>query len=359
MFKGLINRMEKIFQNIKIESIATALPKEILELNSLKNVYGEKVVEKIIKNTGINSVHVSPKNKTSSDYCVAAAEKLFEENNFNPSEIDGIIFVTETPDYIVPHTSAILQERLKLPNKIITFDINYGCAGYVYGIFQSFLLIATGYCKKILLCVGDTPAKVVNVCDKSLKMVLGDGGSATLIKKFDSDEKFAFNFYAEGDKKDKLIIPAGGFRIPREDGVTNILKFDENDNGRTLENVFMDGIGIMNFVFRNVRRVILETLEILNLPLESINLFALHQANSLIVNHIAKILNVDEKKVPFGASKTGNTTCASIPLMLSEIFSGINQNLKNVVICGFGTGLTCAAGVVDLSETNILKSIQI
>ncbi len=351
--------MEKIFSKLEIRAIAATLPKEILKLENLSEVYGADTVKKIIKNTGITEVHVAPENKTSADYCVAAAQKIFGETEISPEIIDAIIFVTETPDYLVPHTAAILQSRLNLPNRVISMDINYGCAGYVYGIFQAALLIETGYCKNVLLCVGDTPTKYINEHDKALRMVFGDAGSATILSEKNSAQNSAFNFFTDGAQGKNLMVQAGGFRMPRKIGVTDILNFDENGNGRTLENISMDGMEIMNFVLKNIKRVIYETLEILNLPPSEINLFALHQANILISNYLTKRLKVAAEKVPFGAGKTGNTTCVSIPLMLSTLFAGVNPALKKVVICGFGTGLTCAAGVVDLSGTKIFAPSQI
>lgn len=351
--------MKKIFDRVAITAIASALPNEILKLETLSEVYGEDTVRKIISNTGISEVRVSPSEKISSDYCVAAAQKIFSETEISPEIIDAIIFVTETPDYFVPHTSAILQSRLKLPNRVISMDINYGCAGYVYGIFQASLLIESCYCKNVLLCVGDTPTKFINSQDKALRMVFGDAGSATILSEKNSAQDSAFNFFTDGEQANNLIVQAGGFRMPHKAGVTDILKFDENGNGRTLENISMDGMGVMNFVLQNVRSVILDTLKILNLPPSEIDLFALHQANILISKYLTKRLKVAAEKVPFGAGKTGNTTCVSIPLMLSTLFAGENPNLKKVVICGFGTGLTCAAGVVDLSDTKIFAPIQI
>ena len=351
--------MNKIFNHVAIRAIASALPKEILKLETLSEVYGADTVEKIIKNTGITEVHVAPENKTSSDYCFAAAQKIFSETEISPEIIDAIIFVTETPDYFVPHTSAILQSRLKLPNRVISMDINYGCAGYVYGIFQASLLIESGYCKNVLLCVGDTPTKFINSQDKALRMVFGDAGSVTILSEKNSAQNSAFSFFTDGEQANNLIVQAGSFRMPHKENFTDVLQFDENGNGRTLENISMDGMGVMNFVLQNVRRVIFDTLEILNLPPSEINLFALHQANILISNYLTKRLKVAAEKAPFGAGKTGNTTCVSIPLMLSTLFVGVNPNFKKVVICGFGTGLTCAAGVVDLSDTKIFEPVQI
>lgn len=270
-----------------------------------------------------------------------------------------MIFVTEFPDYIVPHTSAIIQSKLGLPNRVIAFDINYGCAGYVYGIFQASLLIESGYCENILLCVGDTPIKAVNPKDKSSRMVFGDAGSATILSKSEHSLRTAFSFYTDGGKANNLMIPAGAFRMPRKEGVTDILTFDKNGNSRTLENVFMDGMQIMEFVLKHVKNVIHNNLDMLSMTVEAIDLFAFHQANILILNYLSQHLKIPREKIPFGAAKTGNTTCASIPLMLSTLYSGINTSLEKVLICGFGTGLSCASGVIDLSSTEIFESIEI
>ncbi len=351
--------MEKIFNKVSIRAIAATLPKETLKLETLSESFGEDTVKKIISNTGITEVHVSPPEKISSDYCVAAAQRIFSETEITPEIIDAIIFVTESPDYIVPHTSAIMQSRLKLPNRVISMDINYGCAGYVYGIFQASLLIESGYCKNVLLCVGDIPTSRVNPQDKAVRMLFGDAGSATILSATDSAQNSAFNFFTNGENAKHLIIPAGSFRFPHKEGVTDVLQLDENGNGRTAENLFMDGMEVMNFIFKNVPRVILENLEMLNLTPSEINLFALHQVNKVVSKYLAKKLKVNAEKVPFGADKTGNTTGTSIPLMLSTLYAGINPAFKKVLISGFGTGLTCASGVIDLSQTKIFAPVQI
>lgn len=351
--------MDKIFSQVNIRTIATALPKEKMEMTSLYSLYGEDLVKKIVKTTEIQEVHCSPEGKTSSDYCIAAAQSLFEKSDVHVGDVDGLVFVTETPDYIMPHTSAAMQERLGLPNHLIAFDINYGCAGYVYGLFQASLLIAAGYCRNVLLCVGDTPTKYIHPQDRPLRMVFGDAGSATILSYDEHAADSAFAFYTDGGKSDQLTIPAGGSRMPCKHGVTDVVEQDEEGNGRTLENIYMDGIGIMNFALHNVKGVIHEALELTGLSLEEVDLFALHQANALIVKYLAKRLGADKAKVPFGAGMTGNTTCTSIPLMLSELYSGRNESFRKVLACGFGTGLSCAAGIIDLSGTEILSPIEI
>lgn len=356
--------MEKFFATTSIRAIAVALPKNKLDLLTLSSIYGEEAVKKIIKNTGISEIRISPSlsehdQKTSADYCIESAKRIFSEGKITPEDIDAVIFVTEFPDYIIPHTSAIIQAKLGLPHRVIAFDINYGCAGYVYGIFQASLLIESGYCENVLLCVGDTPTKAVNPQDKSLRMVFGDAGSATILSRCENACRTAFSFYTDGEKANNLMIPAGAFRMPHREGVTDVLTFDKNGNGRTLENAYMDGMSIMEFVLNHVKNVVHNTLEMLNLPIDSIDLFAFHQANILILNYLAQHLKIPRQKVPFGAAKTGNTTCASIPLMLSTLYPGINPSLKQVLICGFGTGLSCASSVIDLSKTEIFEPFDV
>ncbi len=304
-------------------------------------------------------MRIADPDKTTADYCVAAAEELFAVDSVKPDDIDGIVFVTETPDRPIPHTSAIMQARLGLPNRTIAFDINYGCAGFVYGLFQASMMIASGYCEKILLCVGETSTTRINAQDKSLRMMFGDAGAAVILTAVEGARPSAFNFHVEGDKFSLLTIPAGSFRMPHKHGVTDVLTFDEDGNGRTLENLYMNGIGVMSFIVRNVRRLIVDTLKMSGLSTEAIDLFALHQANALIIDHLRQRLKVPQSKIPFGAGKIGNTVSASIPLMLSTLYSGVNPSLKRVLVCGFGTGLSIAAGVIDLSATKILSPLEI
>lgn len=351
--------MGKILTGVKISALTAVLPKEKLVLETLAKTFGTETVRKIIKSTKISELRIAPENKTAADYCVEAARIIFKSGAIAPAQIDGIIFVTETPNYRLPHTSAEMQAALGIPNHALTLDINYGCAGYVYGLFAASLLVESGYCRAVLLCVGDTPSKYVNAADKSTRMVLGDAGSATVLTAQKNSAPEIFTFHTEGDKLNALIVPAGAFKTPAKSGVTDVLTYDENGNGRTPENVSMDGMGVMNFVMKTVKTLVAETLAALNLNPDAVDLFAMHQANGLILKYLAKKIGVDEAKIPFTATKTGNTTCASIPLMLASSYAGRNENLNRVLVCGFGTGLSAAAGIVDLSSTKILPPAEI
>lgn len=351
--------MNKTFTIPRIAGIAAVIPKEKLVLMDLAQNYGAKTIEKIINVTGISEVRLAPAHKTSSDYCVVAAKNLLKQLALAPAEIDGIVFVTETPDYLVPHTSAVMQDKLGIATSALAFDLNYGCAGYVYGLFQAFMLVQLGYCKNVLFCAGDTLSHYVNSKDKALRMVLGDAGSATLITAGDSTGETIFSFFTDGAGAKHLIIPAGGNRCVRQKGITDVLEQDADGNARTQEDLYMDGMEIMQFALHEVKKVIEKTIEQVGWDKTEIDLYAFHQANELIVKYLGKQLKLDMNKVPMSVGKTGNTSSVSIPLMLCNLYSEKQEKLKKVIACGFGTGLSCAAGAIDLSGAQICPTQEI
>ena len=175
--------MKTIINNVVIKSIATCLPKGILEMSTLKDKFGEKEVETAIKVAGIERLHFTENGETASDLCFQAAEQILQNELIERSSIDGLVFVSEHPDYHGPATSCVLQGRLGLSKECVCFDINYGCSGYIYGLFQAASLIGSGVCDKVLVLAGNTNSKTVDKNRKSSYMVFGDAGSATIGEK--------------------------------------------------------------------------------------------------------------------------------------------------------------------------------
>jgi len=348
-----------MFERSTIRAVAAVIPKERQQIDDFIPLYGEKIVGRIRKATGIEEIRIAPKDLTAADYCIAAAEQIFATQVCPPANVDGVVFVSQTPDYLIPHTSATIQHRLGLPTNTIAMDINFGCAGYIYGLFQAMLLVETGNCCNVLLCSGDTLSRHIHPMDRSLRMVMGDAGTATLVSAYENASPSAFSFFTDGGGASLLQIPAGGSRMPCEKGVTDVVTVDEEGNEHTLENLFMNGTEIMTFALQRVPQVVDEVLSKIDWAKEEVALFALHQANAFMVKYIAKRMKVDAAKVPINVKLTGNTSSASVPLMLCNVYPGINKNLQKVVCCGFGTGLACAAGAVDLSRTEICAPIEI
>lgn len=341
--------------NIQVSSIAACLPQKEVDLKSFFDLYGQEETEKIISVTGINKVRYVAGDEISSDLCLQAAEYLIKETKTENQSIDGIVFVSQTRDYIIPATSPLLQHRLNLSKDVVAFDVPYGCTGYVYGLYLASMLINSGSCKKVLLLAGDVNSKTLNRMDRSLTMVFGDAGTASIVER-SSNAGIYFNIKTDGAGYDRLIIPAGGYRNPSSTA-TKEVKERENKNFRSDEDLYMDGMTVFNFAITEVPAIIKESLADNNLEVSDVDLFALHQANDLMLKYINKKLKADKSKIPFCASEIGNTGPASIPLMLSTNYADGIDDLSKSVLCGFGVGLTWGTAILDLSNTRIFKPI--
>lgn len=344
--------MKTIIGNIGIKSIASWLPSNELDMHSLGTLYGETEVENIIKVTGVEHVRIADVDMTSSDMCQRAAEYLFEADGIDRSTINGLVFVSQTTDYILPATSISLQHRLGLSQDTVCIDIHYGCSGYVYGLFQAACWISSGMCDNVLVLAGDTTSRMINPLDKSLRMVFGDCGTATLV----TSGEFSIGFHIQSDGKgaDRLIVPAGGFRTPISPE-TSVLEYDEEHNGRTQNDLFMDGMAIFNFAITQVHKNIDTLLETMNWKKEDVGLFALHQANVFMVNYVRKKLKVPPTLTPTNVTNYGNTGPATIPLLLSDLCGEGQYNLSKVVMSGFGVGLSWGSIAANLSNSKFYK----
>jgi len=287
--------------------------------------------------------------------CFEAAKSLIEKEKLDAEKIDGLVFVSQTVDYILPSTSIILQNRLGLTEDTLCLDIHYGCSGYIYGIFQASLWINSGACNQVLVLSGDTSSRLINPNDKSLRMVFGDCGTATLVTKGNST--IGFSICSDGSGYDRLIVPVGGFRNPKTEKTKELL-FDEDNNGRTSEDLFMDGMAIFNFAISKVHLNINSLIEHVGWNKDDVKLYALHQANNFMVNYIRKKLKVDSEKVPLNILNYGNTGPATIPLLLSDSLSSNNTILDKSILCGFGVGLSWGSIACDLSDTHFYEPIN-
>jgi 3-oxoacyl-[acyl-carrier-protein] synthase-3 len=347
--------MITVIDDIQIRAITAWLPQEQLKLSELSKIYGESEVKNIIKATGIERVRVAEDDETSSDMCCHAAEYLVEQEQLEKASIDGMVFVSQTPDYILPATSINLQYRLGLSTDVVCMDIHYGCSGYIYGLFQAASWIHCGACNNVLVLAGDTTSRMINPNDKSLRMVFGDCGTATWITK--GNTPMGIHIQSDGSGADSLIVPAGGFRTPTSE-VTSHLVWDNDGNGRTQNDLFMDGAEIFNFAISNVHKNIYSLLDRMLWSKENVGLFALHQANDFMVNYIRKKLKVPAELVPTNVRNYGNTGPATIPLLLCEINAQSDYDLNKVIMSGFGVGLSWGSIATNLTETNFYPPLN-
>jgi 3-oxoacyl-[acyl-carrier-protein] synthase III len=344
-------------ENIMVTAISCYLPEKRLKINDLSALFGEQEVGKIIEITGIKNVRVADEGMTSSDMCFNAATELISRIGISKTDIDGLVFVSQTPDYLLPSTAVCLQDRLGLSQESVCFDVPYGCSGYIYGLFLASMLISSKACRNVLVLAGDTSTKMINERDKAVRMVFGDAGSATLVST--GDKEITFSIHSDGSRFGDLIIPAGMFRNPSTEGTKKVTE-RENQNRRSDEDLFMDGMAIFDFAIHDVPDNINTLLESVSWKKEEVGVFALHQANSYMVNYVRKKLKADVEKTPIRVENYGNTGPASIPLVLCDVYHDAADlaPLKKSVLCGFGVGLSWGSVACDLSETRFFKPLN-
>ncbi len=350
--------MNTRFTCSRIAGVAAAVPARRLDLAACASTWGEREVASIIKSTGITHVREAPAGMTAGDLCAAAAQALWPALGVGPGDVDGIVFVSQTPDHVMPATSAILQHRLGLDRRVAAFDITYCCSGYVYGLLQADLMIHAGLCRAVLVCAGDTTTRLVNPADRALRMLFGDGGSATLVVA--GDDRHAFAVRTDGSGARSLVVPAGGARLPRSEA-TRVPRQAEDGNVRSAEDLYMDGVAVLYMALRDAPEAIDEAAALAGWTRADVSFFGLHQANRFMTEYLAKKLRAPVGAVPFAAGDVGNTGPASIPLLLAQAQPTLaaEGRLERTVLCGFGVGFSVAALATPLSSTLVLPPVEL
>lgn len=322
--------------NVKISGVVTCVPSNIVTNDSL-NVFANKdECEKFISITGVSEKRHVNQDVCTSDLCFQAAIKLMQKLNWQKSEINFLIFVSQTPDYLAPNTSIILQDRLGLSKNCICFDVPLGCSGFVYGVsILSSLLNVTKFGKGILL-VGDTLSRQCSELDKSTYPLFGDAASATGIE-FCNDYYLKFSLWSDGSGFKSIYVPDGGYRNPFTlNSLTQNL--DELGNTRSNVNTYMNGTDVFSFGISEVPKNFIEFIDFYNIDISSVDYFIFHQANKFMNELIRKKLKIPLSKHPYSIEKFGNTSSATIPMTISVLNASISGS--SVILCGFGVGLS-------------------
>ena len=330
----------------RIEKIAYYLPETVLANDELAALYPGWTAEKILEKTGIQTRHVCGKNETACDLAEKAAKKLFSEQAVDPASIDFLILATQSPDYFLPTSACILQQRLGLPTTIGAIDINLGCSAFVYSLSLAKGLIASGAAERVLLITAETYTKFVHPMDKSVRTIFGDGAAATLVSACEDEGIGQFVLGTDGSGYDKLIVPKGGAREPWTE-ITPAEKEDESGNVRTPHHLFMDGTEIFTFTISTVPRTVKEVCEKNGLPLEDIDLFVFHQANQYMLEFLRKKCKIPTEKFYMNFADCGNTVSSTIPIALARaVQDGSLKPGMKVLLIGFGVGLSWGATIV-------------
>ncbi len=325
-----------------IKAVASYLPKKV-EVNT---------ANRITKKIGINSRHVVEGEECASDLAFHAAEKLLADYSIDRKLIDFVILCTQSPDFFLPTTACILQNRLGLSTECGALDFNQGCSGFVYGLSMAKGLIETRQANNVLLLTAETYSKYIHPEDQTVRPIFGDAGAATLIsaEKSEVDGLHSFHFGTDGSGAKHLIVPAGASRNPAFR--TSVKEHvDKYSNRRTNYHLYMNGSAIIDFALDAVPETVSKILDKADIKKEQVDYFIFHQANKFMLKLLQQKCDLQGAPYWNHVETTGNTVSCTIPLAIEALIREKDPSeLSTVMVLGFGVGLSWAGCLVDLSH---------
>lgn len=342
-----------------IAGIAAAVPSVVKEIVEQECFSSREEAERTRDLTHVERTRIVQDGVCCSDLCYEAADKLLEQLGWDRKEVDAIVYVALSRDYLTPPTSCILQERLGLTKECMAFDLPFACSGYVYGLSILSSMISTGNIKKALMLVGETTSKWQSTRDKTLWPLHGDAGTATALIYNEDAAPLYFHLNTDGSRASAIINVAGGMRHPI---TPDDLIEKEVEPGVFRNNVqsAMDGMGVFSFAIKEPGLCISQLCEHFSLPLDQIDYLLLHQANKYIDDKIGKKLKVPTEKIPYSIREYGNTSAASIPMtMVVGVGNKMTTSTSNVIMCGFGSGLSWGSCFATLNHVVCLPLIEV
>jgi 3-oxoacyl-[acyl-carrier-protein] synthase-3 len=327
---------------VNIKAISYYLPERELTNDGINVDFPEWDITKISSKTGINSRHISAIDEFASDMAIKAANKLFEEHSIDKNKIDFLLYCTQSPDYFLPTTACIIQDKLGLKTNIGALDFNLGCSGFVYGLSLAKGLITGDMATNVLLITSETYSKFIHPKDKSNKTIFGDAAAATLISNEEGICSIGnFVFGTDGRGAQNLIVRNGGARnlLHKGNDVT-----DEYGNVKNDDNLHMNGAEIFNFTSDSIPVLTQSILQKMDSSIDNVDLFIFHQANKYMLNHLRKKIGIPEEKFFISMENCGNTVSSTIPIAMYEAKKqGKFKSIKSCIIEGFGVGYSWAA----------------
>lgn len=342
---------ERRISGVSLRGIAAAVPRH-REDNQESTALDDKAKKEIIERVGIRFRHVSDAKTTAADLCQVSAENLLKELEWNPADVELLVFVTQTPDHTVPGTATQLQYKLGLPKNAIALDLNQGCAGYVYGLSVIAGMMRSFKVKKALLLVGDTITKMVSKEDQSIAPIFADAGSATALELDESATEMVLRMGSIGEDFETIHVPHGGYRNPT---TASSLESRTITDGvvRNLAQLSMNGQAVFTFGLSTVATEINALLTDRKLSPGNFDYLVMHQANQFLNDAIARKTGFQKEQTPSSLHDFGNTSCATIPVTLvSQLSDDLKASQLNLLLSGFGVGLSWAN--VILTTNNLV-----
>lgn len=343
--------------NVKFSGISACVPKEEIAVSDFV-LFNSSDADNFSKTIGVKKRRIASDNICSSDLCVEAARKLLSDLNWCNDDVECLVYVTQTPDFKIPATSPILQQKLGLPQSCMTIDISLGCSGWVYGMSVISSLLSHGGIKKGLLLVGDTILKTCSVNDKSTFPLFGDAGSATALE-YELNNKMYFNLMSDGSGSDVIKIEDGGYRKQ----VNNDSFIDKKISDGVIRNnlqLHLEGMDVFTFGISKAPKSINQLLDFFQLNVDNVDFFIMHQANKMMNEKIKSKLKISDSKFPYSIRDFGNTSCASIPMtMVTELREQLQTSKLNNIACGFGVGLSWGSVYFETEKIVVSDLVEI
>lgn len=336
-----------IVKNARVAGIVSCVPSKQISNEAFHEQFGDGV-EEVTKMTGVRLRHWVDDNTTTSDLCCEAGKRLLDGLGWTADSVDAILFISQTPDYRLPATAISLQARLGMRTGTIAFDVNLGCSAYPYGLWLAMMMVENGAASRVLLAVGDTSSRVVDPGDRATALLFGDAGTVTAIEAGSDGTKTSFILGSDGRGANNLIIPQGAFRTA------------ETASPNDPEKLFMDGGEVFAFTLKAVPQLFRDTMALSETPAEDYDGFLFHQANTFMIKHLAKKCKLPSDKVPINIDKYGNTSSATIPLLLTDQYGSRLQNEElRLAFFGFGVGYSWSSASLLMGPLKFIETITL
>ncbi|REJ64488.1 MAG: ketoacyl-ACP synthase III [Planctomycetota bacterium] len=319
-----------------IGPIAIEFPDRLENNAMLQKEFPKWDMAAIEQRTGIAARYIAEPEECASDLAVRAGQRLFKEFDIDPASIDFLLLCTQTPDYPLPTTACIVQDRLNLRTTIGALDFNLGCSGFVYGLSLAQGLIHAGTVRRVLLITAETYSKYIDPADRSLRTIFGDAAAATLVDASDEPSLSSFKFGTDGQGADTLIVNQGGARSADA-------AIQPRHRQRWPSPMYMDGPSLITYASETLPPLIEAVLNDAQLTRADVNLFLFHQATRRLLHHLRDLIGLEDERMPIEISHCGNTVSSTIPILLQTLRDQgrIERGSQNMLI-GFGVGLSWA-----------------
>ncbi|AJK44693.1 ketoacyl-ACP synthase III [Burkholderia plantarii] len=348
----------------RIAGVVSCVPARELANDVFVERFGEAGVRDVVKMIGVERRRVAAAGETAGDLCRAAGAHLLRGLGWRADGVDAVLFVSQTPDYRLPGTAFVLQAAWGLPAASIALDINLGCSGYPQALWLGMNLIRSGAARRVLLAVGDTISKLVDPDDRATALLFGDAGTVTALEADPEAEDAVFVIGSDGAGVPNLIVPGGGCResvvAATPAGMPEAApEADPRLAGRSRAHLFMDGGEIFNFTLRRIPPLVARTLELAGHGVPDHDAFLFHQANLFMLKHLAKKAGLPGERVPVNLTTYGNTSCASIPLLMTtELREALATRRQRLAMFGFGVGYSWASASLVAGPLAVVDTIE-